>query len=167
MRVISVLVALLTVLIISACRPTAPEPEEMKAAVVEALDSLVASLVAERLPDAAAYTEYLQTYLEEHTGFYGAAAALMDTNGVITASPYVYRSAAGLQTIDLARPEYRIEEQEWITMPLAAEDGVWTPPYFDAGGGEIWMITRSVPATDTGGVFAIITTDLPVDAPDQ
>ena len=36
-------------------------------------------------------------------------------------------------------------------MPLAADAGVWTPPYFDAGGGEIWMITRSVPARDLEG----------------
>ena len=50
-------------------------------------------------------------------------------------------------------------------MPLAANAGVWTPPYFDAGGGEIWMITRSVPARNSDGIFAIVTTDLPVDAP--
>ena len=66
---------------------------------------------------------------------------------------------------DLAQPEYNIEAQEWITMPLAADTSIWTPPYFDAGGGEIWMITRSVPARDAGGIFAIVTTDLPVDAP--
>ncbi len=58
-----------------------------------------------------------------------------------------------------------IEAQEWIAMPLAANASVWTPPYFDAGGGEIWMITRSVPARDGEGIFAIVTTDLPVDAP--
>ena len=29
------------------------------------------------------------------------------------------------------------------------------------------MITRSVPARDDEGVFAIVTTDLPVDAPHQ
>ena len=62
-------------------------------------------------------------------------------------------------------PEYDIEAQEWITMPLAAIASIWTPPYFDAGGGEIWMITRSVPARDAGGIFAIVTTDLPVGAP--
>ncbi len=50
-------------------------------------------------------------------------------------------------------------------MPLAANAGVWTPPYFDVGGGEIWMITRAVPALDSEGVFAIFTTDLAVDAP--
>ena len=46
-----------------------------------------------------------------------------------------------------------------------ANGSIWTPPYFDEGGGEIWMITRSVPASDAGGVFAIVTTDLPVDDP--
>ena len=50
-------------------------------------------------------------------------------------------------------------------MPLAANASIWTPPYFDAGGGEIWMTTHSVPARDAGGIFAIVTTDLPVDAP--
>ena len=29
------------------------------------------------------------------------------------------------------------------------------------------MITRSVPVRDAGGIFAIITTDLAVDAPTQ
>ena len=61
---------------------------------------------------------------------------------------------------------YNIESQEWVTAPLAANAGVWTDPYFDAGGGEIWMITRSVPLRDAQGIFAIVTTDLPVDAPD-
>ena len=93
------------------------------------------------------------------------AAALLDEAGAVTASPYVYRTADGYQTLDLALPHYNIEAQEWFTMPLAANASIWTPPYFDAGGGEIWMITRSVPARDAEGIFAIVTTDLPVDAP--
>ena len=39
------------------------------------------------------------------------------------------------------------------------------PKMTDAGGGEIWMITRSVPVRDAEGIFAIITADLPVEAP--
>ena len=50
---------------------------------------------------------------------------------------------------------------------IADDAGVWTDPYFDAGGGEIWMITRSVPVRDAAGVFTIVTTDLPVEAPAQ
>ena len=141
--------------------------EALQAEVVAALDVLVAELVAERPIDAAAYTDRLRSYLEAHPAFYGSAAALLDEAGTVTASPYVYRTADGFDTLDLALPDYNIAAQEWITMPLAANAGIWTPPYFDAGGGEIWMITRSVPARDADGIFAIITTDLPVDAPDR
>ena len=150
---------------VQACRPGEPAQEDVQTAVVVALNSLVAELAADRPADAAAYTERLRAYLEAHPAFYGAAAALLDEAGDVTASPYVHCSADGYRTLDLAQPDYNIEEQEWITMPLAVDAGVWTPPYFDAGGGEIWMITRSVPALDSEGIFAIVTTDLPVDAP--
>ncbi len=156
---------LLALVATQACRVDAPAQEALQAEVVAALDTLVAELVAERPADAAAYAERLRAYLEGHPAFYGSAAALMDEAGTVTASPYVYRTADGYQTRDLALPEYNIAAQEWITMPLAANASIWTPPYFDAGGGEIWMITRSVPARDAGGIFAIVTTDLPVDAP--
>ena len=85
----------------------------------------------------------------------------------MTASPYVYRTADGYATLDLAVPSYNIESPAWVTAPLAANAGVWTAPYFDAGGGEIWMVTRSVPVRDAEGVFALITTDLPVEDPGQ
>ena len=85
----------------------------------------------------------------------------------MTASPYVYRTADGYATLDLAVPSYNIELQDWVRVPLAANTGVWTVPYFDAGGGEIWMVTRSVPVRDAEGVFALITTDLPVEDPGQ
>ena len=69
--------------------------------------------------------------------------------------------------LDLAVPSYNIESQGWVTVPLAANAGVRTAPYFDAGGGEIWMVTRSVPVREAEGVFALITTDLPVEDPGQ
>ena len=89
----------------------------------------------------------------------------MDGTGTVTSSTYGYRIEGGYETLDLATPSYNIEGQDWFTMPLAVNSGIWTAPYFDAGGGEIWMITRSVLARDDEGVFAIVTTDLPVDAP--
>ena len=112
------------------------------------------------LVDADAYAERLQVYLEEHPTFFGSAAALLDPSGEVIASPYVYRTADGYAVADLAAPSYSIEEQDWFAGPLAADAGVWTEPYFDAGGGDIWMITRSVPLRDAGGVFAVVTTDL-------
>ena len=96
-----------------------------------------------------------------------ARLPILDSSGGVIASPYVYRTSDGYASTDLAAPSYDIEAQDWFAAPLAENASVWTDPYFDAGGGEIWMITRSVPVRDAGGIFAIITTDLAVDAPTQ
>ena len=117
--------------------------------------------------DAAAYTERLQTYFEAHPSFFGSAAALLDRSAAVITSPYVYRTADGYANLDLAAPSYNIEAQDWFATPLAENASVWTDPYFDEGGGEVWMITRSLPLRDADGVFAIITTDLVVDAPSE
>ena len=136
-----------------------------RAAVVTTLDTLAADLLANRPADAAAYAERLQTYLEAHRSFFGSATALLDSSGAVIASPYVYRTANGYVSLDLAVPSYNIEEQDWFTAPLAENASVWTEHYFDTGGGEVWMITRSVPVRDAEGIFAIISTDLTVASP--
>ena len=139
--------------------------EDAKAKVETALDHLVIKLVNDRPVDPAAYVIRLTEYLNRHPEFYGAAAALLDENQHVNASPYVYRDANGIHTLDLATPDYDIENQAWFAEPLAQNGAIWTEPYFDEGGGEIWMITRSVLASDANGIFAIVTTDLPIDAP--
>lgn len=136
-------------------------------AVVAALDVLAADLLEDRPADAAAYTERLQAYLEAHPTFFGGAVAMLDQSGTVIGSPYIHRTADGYAVKDLAAPSYNIEAQDWFKVPLATNASVWTAPYFDAGGGEVWMITRSVPVRDAEGIFAIVTTDLVVDAPTQ
>ena len=123
------------------------------------------NLVADRPLATNEYTQLLTTYLEAHPTFYGAAAAILDEERNVVASPYVYRTTDGFQTLDLATPDYDIENQEWFSEPLTRDEAIWTSPYFDTGGGEIWMITRAVPARDEHGTFAIITTDLPTEDP--
>ena len=117
-----------------ACATSPPTQEALKAEVVSALDTLAAELAVARPTDAAAYVERLRAYLDAHPAFYGSGAALLDQDGRVTASPYVYRTADGYATVDLAVTSYNIESQEWFTAPLAANAGVWTAPYFDAGG---------------------------------
>ena len=164
---IVLLLTLLALVTAQACSDSASDQEASRTAVVAALDTLAEELAEDRPVDAPVYTQRLQVYLEAYPAFFGSAAALLDPSGAVVTSPYVYRRADGYAAIDLAVPSYNIEAQEWVTAPLAANAGVWTAPYFDAGGGEIWMITRSVPVRDADGVFAIVTTDLPVDAPTQ
>ena len=92
---------------------------------------------------------------------------LLDRSGAVIASPYVYRTSEGYESKDLATPTYQIEAQDWFTAPLAAEAGVWTDPYFDEGGGDVWMVTRSLPVSDDEGTFVVITTDLGVEEPSR
>ena len=95
----------------------------------------------------------------------GAAAALLDRDGRVTASPYVYRSGDGYATLDLAVPSYKHRLPGLGHGSIGRKRGSLDAPYFDAGGGEIWMVTRSVPVRDAEGIFALVTTDLPVEAP--
>ena len=145
----------------------APDEEDLKSDVVEALDAFAEELVADRPVGTDDYTARLQAYLEAHPVFFGSAAAVLDSSGEVVASPYVYRTGDGYGFADLAEPSYNIEAQDWFAEPIATDAAVWTEPYFDAGGGDIWMITRSVLLRDAQGVFAVVTTDLPVDDPNQ
>ena len=91
--------------------------------MVAALDTLVAELLAERPADPVAYTERLRAYLEANPAFYGSAAALLDHTGVVTTCPYVYRTANGYATHDLATPTYNIETQVWVYSAIGREHG--------------------------------------------
>ena len=160
----SVLLMALLAMVLQGCGD-GDRAQDDRRRVEDALDALAADLVENRPVDVAGYTERLRRHVESDPSFFGSAAALVDEAGSAIASPYVYRSAEGYASKDLASPSYGIESQEWFTAPIAADEGVWSEPYFDAGGGEIWMITRSVPVRDSEGVFAVVTTDLEVDAP--
>ncbi len=113
---------------IHAFRPAEPVQQDVQNEVVVALESLAAELAVDRPGDAAAYTERLRVYLEANPAFYRAAAALLDETGNVTGSPYVHRSAEGFRTLDLAQPDYNIQEQEWITMPWLPRQVPGRPP---------------------------------------
>ena len=100
------LLALATTL---ACTTSPPTQHALKAEVVSALDTFAAELAVARPTDAAASVGRLRAYLDAHPGFYGSAAALLDQDGRVTASPYVYRTSDGYATLDLAVPSYNIE----------------------------------------------------------
>lgn len=136
-----------------------------RSAVVEALDAFAQELEEDPPTDADAIYPRIQSYLEAHPDFFGSAVALLDAEGTVTTSPYVYRSGGGFEEVDLATPAYQIDEQEWLAVPRDSQEAAWTDPYFDAGGGEIWMVTRSVPLIRDEAVVAVVTTDLPVDQP--
>lgn len=97
---------------------------------------------------------------------YGATVTLLDEEGKAVASPYWYRSGGDLAYADLMAPDYGIDEQAWLRRPLESGEAVWSDPYFDQGGGEIWMRTYSFPIRVDGRIIAIATTDIAVAEPE-
>ena len=74
-------------------------------------------------------------------------------------SPYYSRAANGeLRFTQLGNPEYNYFGWEWYTLPKQKGVPVLSPPYFDAGGGEIWMVTWSAPFFDKSGKFKGVAT---------
>jgi sigma-B regulation protein RsbU (phosphoserine phosphatase) len=82
-------------------------------------------------------------------------------------SPYLHRAGPDLRRVDLAHEAYRYREQPWYRLARDAGRPRWSEPYFDAGGGEVWMITYSVPfrqrGAPAGAVSGIMTADLTLD----
>ena len=79
-------------------------------------------------------------------------------------SPYVFKGPAGLEFKDLGTGEYDYPSQEWFVKPLELEQGYWSEPYIDEGGGEVLMTTYSYPIRDRKGqIAAILTADISLD----
>jgi sigma-B regulation protein RsbU (phosphoserine phosphatase) len=105
--------------------------------------------------------------VECNPSVYGSAIALMENyipeKGRFF-SPYAYRNGDRIDTIQLGKESYGYPEKEWFVKPLEINDGYWSEPYFDTGGGEMLMTTFSLPVTDVQGeVAAVLTADISLD----
>jgi serine phosphatase RsbU (regulator of sigma subunit) len=82
-------------------------------------------------------------------------------------APYALRDTTlqeGVQLLSLATPEYDYPSREWFTGALADQDGHWSEPYFDEGGGNLLMTTFSLPVKDADGkIAAVLTADISLD----
>ena len=79
-------------------------------------------------------------------------------------SPYVCEGPEGLEFKTLATEEYDYPSQEWFAKPLELQEGYWSEPYIDDGGGNILMTTYSLPIRDyQGTVAAILTADISLE----
>src|SRR6185503_2595492 len=60
-------------------------------------------------------------------------------------APYFFRRGGGVAFSDLALDRYSYQTLPWYRRAADGREPVWSSPYFDAGGGETWMVTYSVP----------------------
>ena len=77
-------------------------------------------------------------------------------------APYTCEEANGsLRCFQLGTEDNDYFTQSWYTEPMRLGKPTWSEPYFDEGGGRVWMSTYSVPICDSAtNVCAIFTADL-------
>ncbi|MGD8895261.1 MAG: SpoIIE family protein phosphatase [Acidobacteriota bacterium] len=109
----------------------------------------------------------LRAFVPGNAEVYGAAVAFAPGTGPGRGGPhalYFHRVADRPEEIvsaDLTANDYRYWEQEWYTEPVRTGRPRWSEPYRDVGGGEVAMVTWSVPfhAPD-GAIRGVVTSDL-------
>ena len=131
-----------------------------------ALDRFVMTMVTNP-PTAADLSDRIKSYLiTQPKTFYGSTVSLLDNTGKVIISPYWYRSNNTLVFTELtADTTYHINTLGWLRSPIDGGKSIWTAPYFDAGGGNIWMRSRSVPVFVNGKIIAVATTDMEIAKP--
>ena len=145
----------------SSDNPITPDTIRMRE-VEDAVTAWVDTL-QRAFPDDTLVSNRIAAYLERHPSyFYGSTIAVMNADTSVRVSPYWYRSGTSLAFSDLTVSSYRIQTREWFTKPIGTKLASWTEPFFDAGGGEIWIRTYSVPIINGGRVVGVVATDLAV-----
>ena len=80
-------------------------------------------------------------------------------------APYAYRTPSGeIKTKLLVNDTYNHLEKDWYKIPVETGKPYWSEPYFSKEGGNISMITYSLPLKDEqGNVRAVLTADIALD----
>lgn len=109
-----------------------------------------------------------QRIVEDNPSVVGSAIALVPDyyKDIHLLAPYTARRLGTYEpvTMSLAGEEYNYPEQEWFKKGLENEQGYWSEPYVDEGGGGILMTTFSLPIKDASGrTAAVLTADLSLD----
>jgi len=116
--------------------------------------------------EAAAF-EILRSNVASNTLVFGAALAFEpgEFSGKQLFGPYVYRQGKSLTEIVSTELDYDYTQPEWDWwhLPRKALTGVWTEPYFDEGGGNIYMTTFSAPFFREGRFIGVATIDIPLE----
>ena len=79
-------------------------------------------------------------------------------------SPFAYRQDSVIKTKQLGTAEYEYHYMDWYQIPKLLGKPYWSEPYFDAGGGDMPIITYSQPLLDSkGNIYGVFTADLSLD----
>lgn len=148
---------------------------ELQAQVVSKADVLQSNLIGARnvALDLAAFAEssafaeenvlrVIHNTLERNDQVFGSAIAYEPYQfqpNLYLFSPYYSRGTDGaLHFTQLGTSEYDYFRRDWYAVPKSKLAPVISPPYFNYGGGDIWMVTWSAPFFKDDGTFRGVAT---------
>jgi sigma-B regulation protein RsbU (phosphoserine phosphatase) len=142
---------------------------EVRLASLEESTDLLAEIVAAGDYSETQLRELLREAVDEREDLFGAALALdprWSSNRARGFAPYYYYLDGQMTFSDLAAA-YDYPLVAWFRDALSAGKPVWTEPYFDEGGGNVYMTTYSAPIfkeIDGERVFyGVVTADITLD----
>jgi sigma-B regulation protein RsbU (phosphoserine phosphatase) len=161
------------------------EVDELVARLVAGVDAVISPVegairtvafqLEEVAPPRAQYTPRILGILRAWPDVYGstiavepATAAGAGGDDATPFAPYYFRQAEGFGYSDLAEAQYGYQQLPWYRQPADTQQPVWSLPYFDDGGGDIWMLTYSVPffrrdATGQRALAGVVTADIDLE----
>ncbi len=105
---------------------------------------------------------FLKESIGKDSSLFGSALAL-DPDNYLHKSycKYFYRGKNSLNEKWLMPPSYNYSKFDWFTKPKKQNKPIWSEPYFDKGGGEVYMSTYSCPIYDQANQFlGVVTADV-------
>ena len=115
-----------------------------------------------------AYTSvlpFLKREVERDPNIYGSALAIEPRlfSGK-SYCKYYYKKHTSVEEKWLMLPQYDYLNAPWYSKMKTEKKGAWSKPYFDKGGGEVFMSTFSYPLLDKNDhFFGVITADIKVE----
>ena len=108
--------------------------------------------------------DYLRRVVEATPEIYGSCLAFEPgafTPGRYFYAPYYFRKADGsVEFVQVGNPEYNHFKWDWYRLPKETGRALWTEPFFDEGGGDVLMTTRTEPFRREGKFQGVATIDI-------
>ena len=131
----------------TAAASTVNRIEAVFSSVATSADALAAIVVKADISEEQ-IQDSIRAFMKINPDLYGMTVALEPEvlhPNIGEFSPYYFRQGNDLSYTDLADEDYRYRLWDWYQLPRAANDSVWTEPYFDRGGGNTLMTTYATP----------------------
>ena len=127
----------------------------------------VAAQLEEVDPPRDQYGSRIRGILAAWPDVYGSTIAVETGSGqhsVAPFAPYFFRGHGGIEYADLARDSYAYRDAPWYRRAADSLQPAWSRAYFDAGGGDVWMVTYSAPffrkVAEGRSIAGVVTADL-------